>query len=290
VKESVAPEFVFHLLQWKANDILQSCSKVGTTVESIQFRALKDYPVHIPTISEQRKIAEILSTWDKAIEQVDKLIEQKKKLKKGLMQQLLTGKRRFPGFDVKWEGVKLSEIASKKKGRPVEISMNRDGVPYLGSEAMSGNITAFTIDPSAILCKSEDVLVLWDGEYAGKCAFGLEGAVGSTVVALELVEERASSEYLHNKLSYDNQRIRAIREGSGVPHLPGDFLLWYRFDLPPLNEQRRISRVLTQLEEDVVALSYQRTLMETQKRGLMQLLLSGKKRVKSKKEEANESK
>ena len=75
--------------------------------------------IPIPPLSEQKKIAEILSTWDLAIEKQRKLIELKEKRKKGLMQQLLTGKKRLPGFGMPWTHTNLGELI-KSVSRPIE--------------------------------------------------------------------------------------------------------------------------------------------------------------------------
>ncbi|MFW6413655.1 MAG: restriction endonuclease subunit S, partial [Verrucomicrobiota bacterium] len=73
-------------------------SKQSTNLASVNSTQLKAFPIPLPTLPEQRKIAEILSTWDTAIEQTRNLIDAKKHRKKGLMQQLLTGKTRLPKF------------------------------------------------------------------------------------------------------------------------------------------------------------------------------------------------
>ncbi len=65
----------------------------------------------VPPLKEQEKIAQILSTWDRAIEKQEELIKAKERLKKGLMQKLLTGKVRFKGFNEEWKEVRLGEIA-----------------------------------------------------------------------------------------------------------------------------------------------------------------------------------
>lgn len=78
---------------------------------------LLKYKVLLPPLSEQKKIAEILSTWDEAIEKLDQLIGKKKLLKKGLMQQLLTGKKRFPGFTEEWKEVRLGEVGKVQTGK-----------------------------------------------------------------------------------------------------------------------------------------------------------------------------
>jgi type I restriction enzyme S subunit len=83
----------------------------------LYFKDFAEIPVSLPTLDEQVRIGKILSLWDTAIAQTEKLIEAKRKLKKGLMQQLLTGKRRFPGFTGKLQRYEFSQIAKLSQAR-----------------------------------------------------------------------------------------------------------------------------------------------------------------------------
>jgi type I restriction enzyme S subunit len=76
----------------------------------LYFKDFAGIPVSVPPQEEQVRIGEILSLWDTAIAQTEKLIEAKRKLKKGLMQQLLTGKRRFPGVEGEWKDTPLGQM------------------------------------------------------------------------------------------------------------------------------------------------------------------------------------
>ncbi|HMZ50099.1 MAG TPA: restriction endonuclease subunit S, partial [Flavobacteriales bacterium] len=103
---------------------------------------------------------------------------------------------------------------------------------------------------------------------------------GSTFVLLKPKAE-LHPVFLTAILTHDEQRIMAVREGSGIPHVPKDFLRWYRFLLPPLKEQEAIIRTIhgmAQLEDSINA---QLDHLTTQKRGLMQQLLTGAVRVKA---------
>ena len=86
----------------------------GSTVKGINLQTLRSLDFRLTSIEEQQNISEILSTWDKAIELKEKLIEEKKKQKKGLMQKLLTGKVRLPGFIGEWKEVKLGKVLKDK--------------------------------------------------------------------------------------------------------------------------------------------------------------------------------
>lgn len=142
-----------------------------------------------------------------------------------------------------WREEPLEAHAVKNKGRIVSQNNTRQGVPYIGSVAFDGVIDAYTEDENAVFCNPENVLILWDGEYAGKSVTGMTGAVSSTVVKLDL-SDNLDNGFLHYSLQRDQNRIRHVREGSGVPHMPKDFLRWYKLNLPPIEEQEEIAEIL----------------------------------------------
>ena len=82
---------------------------------NLNAEILSAMPVTVPPLSEQKKITEILSTWDTAIEQTRKLINAKKRLKKALMQQLLTGKKRMKGFNKDWKEYSMGSLFKERK-------------------------------------------------------------------------------------------------------------------------------------------------------------------------------
>ena len=106
---------IVYLLTKRGTDILEAASPVGAgrnrTLGQDRFMNSK---IILPPIDEQKKIAEILATQDKVIALKEKLLEEKKKQKKYLMQQLLTGKKRLPGFSGEWEKVKLGSIFTER--------------------------------------------------------------------------------------------------------------------------------------------------------------------------------
>jgi len=264
---------------------------VGGTMPSLNTQIVSGLKIPLPPLPEQKKIAEILSAWDRAIEQVGKLIETKQRLKKGLMQQLLTGRMRFPEFGkpVKkkgdlpegWKEERLKNICKKTKGQKVALNDAGEGLPYIGSVSFDNSYYQFTTDKNGISCKPEDVLLLWDGEYAGKTSTGHSGIISSTVAVLRIPKEKATSVYVYNALLQEKNRIRAIREGSGIPHLPGDFLHWFKIPLPQINEQKCIAAILSACEKEIELLRIKEAALREQKKGLMQKLLTGEVRVKT---------
>lgn len=108
-KDDVLTLYLYHLFSYEYNRI-RSFSQGGNQ-QNLSSDLVGSVPIIVPSFHEQKKIAEILSTWDEAIEQMRKLIDAKKRLKKALMQQLLTSKKRLPGFKEEWKTYRLSELS-----------------------------------------------------------------------------------------------------------------------------------------------------------------------------------
>lgn len=106
-------DFLFYALQ-NAYDDIRKLSNTGNQ-ENLNANIIKTYSIAFPPVLEQQKIAVILTTQDKVIELKEKLLAEKQRQKKYLMQQLLTGKKRLPGFDGEWKSVKLSEVLFERK-------------------------------------------------------------------------------------------------------------------------------------------------------------------------------
>ncbi len=103
------PEFYFNYLLSQYKNIRNFSNSAGQS--NLSGGLVKSIKVPVPQLPEQKKIARILSTWDKAIETVEALIENSKAQKKALMRKLLTGNRRLPGFDEEWKGYHLMDVA-----------------------------------------------------------------------------------------------------------------------------------------------------------------------------------
>jgi type I restriction enzyme S subunit len=113
----------------------QSCSKQSTNLASINSTQLKQFPVPLPPLPEQQKIADILGTWDEALEKLDALIAAKARRKQALMQQLLTGHRRLPGFSKPWAKPKLGDLFLNR------TENNRLDLPLLSITADQGVVS-----------------------------------------------------------------------------------------------------------------------------------------------------
>lgn len=258
--------------------------------------------VYWPAESLRRRIAEILSTWDSAIEQTERLIDAKQRRKKALMQQLLTGKKRFAEFEgEEWIHATLEEVAdlrfsgvdkkSQDDERPVKLCNYMDvysndiitsRICFMSATATSREIANFAL-------KRGDVLITKDSETADD--IGASAVVGEDLenvlcgYHLALLRPRhhlIDSTFLA-KLFAENgisHRLSTLANGVTRYGLTNAALRHLRISLPSLAEQRKIAAVLNTADEEVVQLKSQLAALRRQKQGLMQVLLTGKVRVK----------
>lgn len=258
----------------------------GAVRSNIGQGDLRTVHAPLPPLPEQRRIAAVLGAWDRAIATAQELLAAQQKRKQGLMQQLLSGKKRFKGFEGEWKEVRLGEVAKKTKGAVVVASAEPHGTPVIDAGVFEGEATLYSTNTKAVRCKETDVLLLWDGSKAGRAMTGKSGIVGSTFVRLRPYPE-VNPVFLSARLEHDRPKIMAVREGSGIPHVPKDFMSWYRFILPPLNEQEHIARCLRNMDAEMNLLTAQIAYLTEQKRGLMQVLLTGAVRVKTTSDKTN---
>lgn len=243
-------------------------------------QSLSDIPILLPPIEEQKAIASILSTWDEAIEKTERLISLKQDYHKKLFRKLI---QKADSFVLEKRMYKLEELVEKQKGKMVLQNNDFKGRPYIGSISFEGAFNTYTESTDGVECNHDDVIMLWDGENAGKVATGLNGIVSSTVCTLKL-NENINNNYLCIHLQMNESKIRAIREGSGIPHIPGDFLSWYHLLLPSMDMQKKIGQIARSSEKEIQLLKKVLNKLKEQKQGLMQKLLTGKWRVNFKEE------
>jgi type I restriction enzyme, S subunit len=277
----------------KISDIATGTSSSMKNISKVDFLNIQ---IEIPPLEEQRKIAEILSTWDRAIELLEQLIAMKRKLKQGLMQQLLTGKRRFKEFEgSEWKFTKIEDIAeiNPRKhpkdlqflGEFVEMaSVSESGqlkrIAYVELLGVTTGYTPFINDDTLIA----KITPCFEN---GKGAFvkGLQGlGLGSTEFHVLRSRQEVLPKYLYYLTRTHGFKLRgtASMQGSGgQQRVPTDFVSSYKVKIPPFHEQQKIVDVLYSADAEIETLEKQLSAYKQQKRGLMQQLLTGKKRVAS---------
>jgi len=264
----------------------------GHSVVHIYASGLKKIIIPLPPLPEQQKIATILNTWDKAIAAQEKLIVEKQELKKGLMQQLLTGKKRFAGFEEEWEEVKIKKIADTFSGgtpSSKRVEYYNGEIPWLKSGELNKGIIKNTTgyiselglkNSSAKLVEIDTILVAMYGATAGVCAITkVKGAINQAVLAIVL-NKGFNTYFIYQLLKKKMPHIVHSMVQGGQPNLSGGIINSVKIRIPILEEQERIGELFLNRDNEIAMMRKKLRNIKTQKQGLMQQLLTGKKRVK----------
>lgn len=258
----------------------------GHSVVHIYSSGLKTLHVPFPPLPEQKKIAKILSTWDEAIEQTRKLIDAKKCRKTALMQQLLTGKKRLPGFKEEWKERRLGELFDERREANNEhlellaITGNRGVIPASEVERKDSSSTDKSkykrIAPGDI---GYNTMRMWQGVSA---VSGLEGIVSpayTICIPKETVDVRFMGYFF--KFFPVVNLFRRFSQGlvNDTLNLKFHHFAQIKVIIPCLDEQQAISKVLRIADDEIKKIENKLAALEKQKRGLMQKLLTGEVRV-----------
>jgi type I restriction enzyme S subunit len=254
---------------------------------------LKEYKVFTPQLPEQIKIAEILSTWDNAINTMQKLLANSQQQKKSLMQQLLTGKKRFVWFEGEWEKVKLKSLGRCLTGltySPDDVVENgilvlRSSNIQSGKLSFADNVYVNKVIEEKNKTRYGDILVcIRNGSrnLIGKTAFIKEEGCGQTHGAFMTLFRGNHSEYvfqLFQSHTYYKQVSQNL--GATINSINTSDLHEFVFFMPSnKSEIEKIAAVLTTADQEIDNLRAQINHLKQEKKALMQQLLTGKRRVK----------
>lgn len=270
----------------------------GTAQPKLNRETCEKIPVLMPPLFEQQKIANILNTWDKAIEKQTRLVEKLELRKKGLMQQLLTGKKRLPGFSGEWKKVKLGEIGIFFKGFGVSKDEIKSyerykcltyGDIYTKYEIKIENVRSFISQDVANISKQiqyGDICFASSGETAkdiGKCAVFVDGSIGYAGGDIIIFRNKTNVNpitlaYILNSEEVNKQKS-SLGQGHSVVHIYIPNLEKITIKIPDIEEQNAITEIFTSCDKEIYLANQKLKSLHQQKKGLMQVLLTGKKRV-----------
>ena len=244
---------------------------------SITLSDLFQYQFVLPPLPEQKKIAKILSTWDKAITTTEKLLANSQQQKKALMQQLLTGKKRLMDkngvrFSGEWRERLLGDISKITTG-----SSNRQ------DSHMHGAYTFFdrsedirTSDTYLFDC--EAVIVPGEGQdFIPKYFVGKFDLHQRTYAIMDFPE--CHGKFLFYAIHYFRSHFLSQAVGSTVKSLRLPMFQKMKLKLPMFEEQQKIAAVLSTADQEISALQQKLDALKQEKKALMQQLLTGKRRV-----------
>lgn len=265
---------------------------VGSTIKTIGLPYFKKLRITYPPLPEQCKIAEILGAWDEAIALLEKLITAKRKLKQGLMQQLLTGKKRFKEFEgSEWLKSTIKDVAKVVTGNTPSTSVSEyyDGSFLFVSPADLGEHKYIANTEKKLSAKGfETCRKIPRGSTLFTCIGSTIGKTGMAAVNLatnqqinSIVPKSINNDFIYYSLVKIAPFIKRIASTQAIPIINKSEFEKQEI-LHPLNlpEQEKIASVLSAADTEISNLEKQLAAYKQQKRGLMQQLLTGKTRVR----------
>lgn len=259
----------------------------GTKQQNLSQDVVATIPICCPPLPEQQKIAAILSTQDKVIELKEKLLVQKQQQKKYLMQQLLTGKKRLPGFDRKWNYVKANEIFKSivdksHDGKLEVLSSTQDkGIVPRSQVDIDIKYNENSLSTYKKVCEGDFVISL--RSFQGGIEYSnYAGIVSPAYTVLRAIVKIDAGYYKQffkssNYIKRLNVAVYGIRDGKQISY---DDFGQIKIPVPPIEEQREVAKVLSTADHEIDLLQKSIEAEKQKKKALMQLLLTGKVRVK----------
>lgn len=266
--EKTDVRYVHYLIQTLKRKMLEKA--IGSTFLEISKTALCSIPIPVPSFYEQKKISTALSDIDELINSLEKLIIKKKSIKQGAMQELLTGKKRLPGFNGEWTYDTLNNI---KKGSLITSKELKPGnVPVIAG----GKTPAYYHNQHNI--DEKCVTVSASGASAGYVWYHNEPIFASDCCVIKS-SNRYSAEFIYQALALKQNEIYSLQTGGAQPHIYPQQLESIKINFPPINEQKAIASVLSDMDSEIDALEQKLQKAQQLKQGMMQQLLTGKIRL-----------
>lgn len=296
-KNKLISDYLLYFLLSERGQLIIDHRSSGSTAKGIKSSELKKIKIIYPiSIDEQIKIAKILSIWDKAIETTEQLLSNSQQQKKALMQQLLTGKKRFLRFKEEWKKIFLSDLVLLN---PKKAEKPKDGlVSFIPMDAVSEDAKLLRmetrqyddIEKGFTSFINEDVIIakITPCFENGKGAFltNLTNQIGfgSTEFHVLRAKKENCAKFIYYITITSDFRIRgeANMQGSaGQKRVTTDYLRLYKiFGPTDKNEQQKIASILSATDHEIETLKQQLAILNQEKKALMQQLLTGKRRVK----------
>lgn len=288
--------YIYYLI---LSDVIQKQinQALGATINQITNKTLNDFLIPYPQeLDEQVRISAALSDVDSLIEKTETLIEKKKKIKQGMMQTLLTGKLRLPGFSDKWKTRKLSSLGMFRGGNgfPTQHQGSREGsYPFYKvsdmnnegnstfmfdanhwiSEKVCQRIGANTFPANTIVFAKIGAAIFLER----KKILSQESCMDNNMMGFILNETQARPRFIH--YLFHNIKLGNLVSATALPSLNGKEIGELSFDVPDPEEQTAIATILSDMDTEIEKLESELTKWRDMKQGMMQTLLTGKIRL-----------
>lgn len=276
-REGITPGFVHQMLRSHSAQAKLAAAAVGTTRMELSIGILKQVRIPLPpTKAEQDAIAEALSDADALIESLKQLLAKKRHLKQGAMHELLTGKKRLPGFSEEWEVKRLGHLAHIKTGtRNVQDRVEDGAYPFFVRSATVERINSHSYDCEAILVPGEggigSIFHYINGRFdVHQRVYAITGFAPSILgkfIYFSMVNNFGSHALQNSvKATVDSLRLPTFQQ--------------FQIAIPPsVEEQGAIAAFLSDMDAEIEALETRLAKARQVKQGMMQELLTGSIRL-----------
>lgn len=288
--KKINSDFFYQYFQWDNFQYrIIDNTQGGAMANLVSMEQFRKTIFPIPPLKEQAKIAEILSTWDSAIEKQEQLIEKKKEFKKGLMQRLLSGEVRFKEFTDEWRKLKLGDIlyepVKEKVVNPSEyelitVKLHCNGVEKTGKFP---NITEngrpyYFRNPGELLIGRQNF-------HNGGIAIvpeGIKNNICSNAISSFCAKDSINIDFVYYYLSRRDyyKKVEFLIGGTGQKEISKKEFNNLKISIPNYLEQCKIVDFLKTVDNEIELLKKELEALKLQKKGLMQRLLTGEVRVK----------
>ena len=242
----------------------------GSAQIVVNLGALNKLAIPVPSPTEQSAIATALSDVDALLAAQDALIAKKRAIKQGAMQELLTGKRRLPGFSGEWEVKRLGDVLTIRHGRDQKAVASPDGqFPILATGGRIGWANKWLYDKASVLIGRKGTIDR--PQYMDAPFWTVD-----TLFYSELKTGHVAKFFYYRFCMID---WHVHNEASGVPSLNARSIEQLEVAVPTSKEQAAITAALTDIDTQLTALETQRTKTAQLKQGMMQALLTGRIRL-----------
>lgn len=262
----------------------------GMAQKHLNVGAYQVLKINLPPLREQKKIAQILSTWDKAISVTEKLLTNSQLQKKALMQQLLTGKKRLLNenggrFIGEWCTCTLSEVAHIIMGSSPKSEAYNDnglGLPLIqGNADIKCRVSCPRVYTSDITkeCSPGDILLSVRAPVGTVALSQHKACIGRGISAIKS-KRKMSQSFLYQWFLWFEPKWCYLSQGSTFESINSDDIKTLKLSVPNFEEQKKIATVLSAADDEIATLEKKLACLKDEKKALMQQLLTGKRRVK----------
>jgi type I restriction enzyme S subunit len=286
----VLNHYLVYLFRWMAPEWKKLMA--GSTHNSVYMPTFKTLRVVLPPRVEQEVIAEALSDADALIESLDQLINKKRDLKQGAMQELLTGKKRLPGFTGEWEVKRLGDLADMGSGGtpPSSNLAYYDGnIPWVAISDMTKggkyiDSTERNLSVDGLASSAAQMFPVGTVLYAmyaslGECSIATVPLSSSQAILGIRAKQKLNGEFLYYFLQSIKPLVKTMGQQGTQANLNKRMVQDFSLHLPSHSEQSAIATILSDMDTELAKLQSRLAKARQIKQGMMQELLTGKTRL-----------